>query len=544
MPWKAYQWKKSQPLTEDYIHHFDRVSALFDYNPWDKGSLHRRAEAVRHTEGNRADRKRLAEVLLEYNRRIGNQETALSAAAGLAEENSLTVVGGQQAGLFGGPLLVIYKAITVLIAARQAQAELGTPVVPVFWIAGEDHDFDEVDHIQVQRPELDVHKLSIRRPWNLRTSVSRWQADEQAWEDAFRRLDESLPDSPHKTELLSRMRSSMNGLTTLSDTFAGWMAALFGDSGLVLLDADDPALRKLESPMFTRLIGANELLADALMRGRRELETLGYTPQVDVTDEQSHLFVIEPDGERVLLQRSGEGFADKKDLRAYSREELLALAEREPERLSNGVLSRPLMQEFLLPVLGTVLGPAEVAYWAMTRDAFALHGMTMPILLPRLEFTLVEDAVTKWMDRYDLSMDDVTEGIDERREAWLRAQSPFPVGERFEEARVRVKEAYTPLVDSLAAIEAGLPELGHTNLDKILHQIDYLERKAEQALVRRHDAALSQWKRIELALMPLGKPQERVYNLCAYLNRYGDKWLSELLDADLPMDGGHYLVYI
>ncbi|MVO99379.1 bacillithiol biosynthesis cysteine-adding enzyme BshC [Paenibacillus lutrae] len=544
MPCTAYKWKKSQPLTEDYIQEYDRVSSLFDYNPWGKESLHERADAVRHSDALRADRSVLAEVLIEYNRRMGGKEAAIAAAGRLADEHTLAVVGGQQAGLFGGPLYVIYKAVTLIMAARQAEAELGTPVIPVFWIAGEDHDFEEVDHIHVLRPGLDISKIAIDRPWNLRTSVSRWEAEPEAWEAALRQLDEALPDSPHKAGLLRDLRTAITGDRTLSGAFAGWMAALFGDSGLVLLDADDPALRRLEGPMFAQLIGGSASLAAALVRGREQVESLGYAPQVDVSDEQAHLFVHDR-GERVLLQRSGDGFTDKKGLRTFSREELLKVAAEEPERLSNGVMSRPLMQEFLLPVLGTVLGPAEVAYWAMTRDAFHLNGMTMPIVLPRLEFTIVEDTVTKWMDKYELSMDDAASGsLAARKEAWLGSQSPFPVEQRFEEARAGVREIYSPLLDSLASIEAGLPELGRSNLDKILHQIDYLQHKSEQALVRKHETALAQWKRVEQSLTPLGKPQERVYNVCAFLSRYGYNWLDELVEADLAPDGSHYLIHI
>ncbi|WP_426447722.1 bacillithiol biosynthesis cysteine-adding enzyme BshC [Paenibacillus sp. S-38] len=542
---EAYQWKSGQPLTDDYIARFERTGGLFDYNPWQEASWRERVSWLDEQRPSGADRQRVADVLRAYNERAGNQPEALAAAELLRDPLTLVIAGGQQAGLFTGQLLVVYKAVTLIAAAREASLRLGRPVVPVFWIAGEDHDFDEVNHIDYLSPSLAVERIKLEHPTGVRTSVSRTAIAEAQWAEAIGQLGGSLMDTEFKEGIVASLREAAEASGTLTDCFARLMARLFGAYGLVLIDSDDPALRALEGPMFRGLLERSGEVNEALQARSARLRELGYEPQVELQEASANLFTYYGEqGERMLLFRTEDGYADRKGERSFTRDELLQRADREPQLLSNNVMTRPLMQDFLFPVLATVLGPAEIAYWGQTGEAFRLFGMRMPILLPRLGFTLVEGTVQKNLQKYGLSVEDVMERMEEKREAWLREQDAYGLEARFAEVKAIFRSSYEPLVGTLGEINPGLKKLGDTNLSKILEQIDFLHHKAEEGLRSQHESGLRQLQRIEVSIRPGGRPQERVYNIYAYLNRYGGDWIGQLLEQPLEVDGKHRVIYM
>lgn len=544
MQMETFHWKKNQTLAEDYITDKGNAKTLFPYHFTNAEDWQARVSWLDGAvDAPHVDRERLVGVLEAYNRRVGNTEVALEHIAALGGGQTLAIVGGQQAGLFGGQLMILYKAITIIQLAREWRNKLQRTVVPIFWIAGEDHDFDEVNHVHVLSNTQQIEKLKVDHPSGVRTSVSRLPLSPEAWEEALHKLDQSLMDTEFKASLIDKMRSAVQDGATLSDAFARWMAMLFGEYGLVLIDADEPSVRALESSMFEKLIVQNESFAASLMSSQTEVSQAGYGIQAEIHEDAANLFVF-AEGARLLLHREGEVFADKKNTVNYSKADLLAKAMSTPEQLSNNVMSRPLMQEFLFPVLATVLGPGEIAYWALTKQAFQHFHMRMPIVVPRLEFTLIEGTIKKQMDKYELTLTDVLERFDERKQAWLDAQDTLQLNERFQAVKESFLSTYAPLVESLGGINPGVKKLGDTNLAKIVEQIDYLHHKASEASHTQFDAAIRQLDRVRLTIFPLAKPQERVYNGCAYLNRYGNVWLHHLLETPIPVDGTHRIYYL
>ncbi|WNR46430.1 bacillithiol biosynthesis cysteine-adding enzyme BshC [Paenibacillus roseipurpureus] len=543
MQMASFHWKKNQQLSEEYILGTEKALSLFPSHYGREADWQKRVQWLDGGHEPHADRKELTEVLRAYNTRVGNHDAALNHVQKLVDHETLAIVGGQQAGLFGGELLVLYKAVTILQLAREWSAKLDRTVVPIFWIAGEDHDFDEVNHIQLLSNTQQIEKIKVEHPTGQRTAVSRLPIASEVWEDALNKLDHSLMDTEFKAGLMERMRAVTAGDATLSDAFARWMALIFGEFGLVLIDADDPHLRKLEAAMFGRLIDENEAYAAALVHSQTEVSSAGYAIQAEIHPDGANLFTF-AEGQRLLLHREGDLFTDKKSTVHFTKAELRDRAFTHPELMSNNVMSRPLMQEFLFPVLATVLGPGEIAYWALTKRAFEHFGLQMPIVAPRLEFTLIEGMIKKQMDKYNFSLADVLERFDEKKQAWLDEQDTLKLGEQFERVKASFVSSYGPLVESLQTINPGIKKLGDTNLAKIVEQIDYLQHKAAEATNTQFDAAIRQLERVRLTIFPLAKPQERVYNGCAYLNRYGHAWLHTLLETQIPVDGLHRVFYL
>jgi len=206
------------------------------------------------------------------------------------------------------------------------------------------------------------------------------------------------------------------------------------------------------------------------------------------------------------------------------------------------VLTRPLMQDYLFPVLSAVLGTGEIAYWALTHRAFHTVGFRMPIIVPRMSFTFVEGTVQKQMTKYELTFDDVVERFVERKEAWLHAQDTLGLDADFNLLKHQLESMYQPILSKLAQIQAGLGKLGETNKQKVIEQVEFLQNRTVHDLAKQNETALRNWDRIHSSLIPLGKPQERVYNIFAYLNRYGNTWISSLYEIPLDLTGQHRVI--
>lgn len=543
---ESYRLPIAQPLTEAYIHQTDgRVAELYGYHSGSERDWEKRYRSLQERTATRADKAEVAEAIRNYNRKHGGAPETLALIDQIAE-GAPVVIGGQQAGLWTGPLLVIHKAVSIMKAAKSASDQLGVQVVPVFWIAGEDHDWDEANHAYVITAEQELQKLAAARPEGPRTSVSRTVIDQTAWEQLLQELEQALPHSEFKPHIIEKLAELSRGSASLSDMFAGLLSHLFGREGLVLLDADDREIRKLESPMFGKLLQHNDELEQAYIHTAEQIKSFGYTLQADVVPGSANLFLFDPanGGERTLLHKSKEGYQDRKGLSHWSKDELLRIAEAQPELMSNNVLTRPLMQDYLFPVLGTVLGAGEIAYWALTGEAFRTLGMEMPIIVPRMSFTLVEGTIAKYMTKYELSFADVMEGFEARKEAWLKEQDSLAIEEKFGAVKQSFQDMYQPLIELAASIQAGLAKLGETNMAKILEQIDYMGAKTSDAYNKQFEASIRQLDRIAAALSPSGKPQERVLCVVMYWNRYGDAWIGKLLDAPYSRTGGHEIVYL
>ncbi len=546
MRMETYTMQAAQPLTEAYIQQSDsRIKELYGYHAGDEGAWSERLSRLAGSAGTRADSGALAVSLRLYNERIGASATTLAAIKAIGE-GAPVVIGGQQAGLWTGPLLVIHKAVSIIQAAKSASRQLGCIVVPVFWIAGEDHDWDEANHAFVIGQDQELRKLSAARPEGLRTSVSQTAIEPDQWEQLLAELEAALPSSEFKPEMLERLRTMTERSGSLSDLFAMVLAHLFEEHGLVLLDADDAGIRSLEAPMFRTMIERNDELEKAYAAAAERIKAFGYSLQAEVTEGSSNLFLFrqEKQGERTLLHKDGDTFRDRKGQVALSREQLLAIAGEQPGLLSNNVLTRPLMQDYLFPVLATVLGPGEISYWALTGQAFKALGMEMPILVPRMSYTLVEGTIAKHMDKYELSFADVMERFEQRRREWLQKQDEWSIEQRFGEARTAFVAMYQPLLELAASVQPGLAKLGDTNLQKIVEQIDYMGAKTLDASNKQFEASTRQLDRIQLALKPQGKPQERVLNMTGYWNRYRLAWVDKLIEAPYSRLGGHEIVYL
>lgn len=531
-----------QKIVNDYIHEYTKTAELYPYHPYEQASYERRLRWL--SDHPHQSRDALADGLAEWNRGIGNtNERVMANIELLRGADTYAVVTGQQAGILTGPLYTIHKAISALRLAEEQEKRLGVRVVPVFWIAGEDHDYDEINHVYVQTRGGDVQRQRLDHESKGRTSITHLSIPQ----DVLQMYIDTFFAEQIETEFTGDLRTHLHIIAgqskTLTDFFARTLAWLFGESGLVLMDSAAPFVRRLEQDGFAQVIRRNEDLNKALAMQGEKLDALGYHRQVE-TDQTNAQFFLYRNGERSGVERLVDGTFRTRDGAVHTEEQLLELLACEPEAFSANVVTRPLMQEWLLPVLAFVGGPGEVAYWGLYASMFRVFELEMPPVVPRLSFSLLEGSVQKNMRKFDLSTEDVLTVLAKKREAYLAAQDTLHLDEKFAAVKQQVQHLYAPLIAEAAEIEQGLQPLGQKNLDKILEQIDFYAKRTSAAFVKKHEASLRQFDRIHTALFPMDKPQERVYNIFGYLNKYGMKWFHEFRSYPYDVTPEHLAVRV
>ncbi|MBA4494258.1 bacillithiol biosynthesis cysteine-adding enzyme BshC [Paenactinomyces guangxiensis] len=532
----AVSYLGSHPLVDNYHQQTHPVHSLFSYHPMEEGSFARRAKYLDSGQ-ERYDRAQLARILHSYHKPELLHPNVVHNLNRLGQAESIVVIGGQQAGLLGGPLYTLYKAITIIQLARREEERLKRPVIPVFWIAGEDHDRNEVDHVWVQSGDGTPVKHRFSTKDDKKRSISSLLLEEKEFHRWLDELSQILPDRENKKKWLEKLKVLSAGSVSWSRFFARVMHHLFGKWGLLLIDSAYPPLRRLEAPFFQALIEKSEKIHLRVQEATGHLNQLGYPSPVDLKENQGHLF-IQQDGERLPLFRDHGQWVTGEGKARFTTNELLLLAGKSPELFSNNVVTRPLMQEYLFPTLAFVGGPGEIAYWALFKHAFQEVGLEMPIVYPRLHLTLINRTVRKRMDEFQLSWSDLFSRLEQKRDEWLKNQHSLDLDALFLPVKQQVMEIYQPLISTLTQkIGMDLNVMGKKNQKKILEQVDFFYAYTKKAIENKYQTRLKHWDEIFNSCTPFHKPQERVYNFVNLWNEYGLEWVDQLLQASLLAKG-------
>jgi bacillithiol biosynthesis cysteine-adding enzyme BshC len=450
------------------------------------------------------------------------------------------VVTGQQVMLFGGPVLILLKAATAVARAREATMATGGEHVPVFWMATEDHDLEEVDQVSLlTKTSVEKLRLGLRLAHAVPVGgvVAGLELDA-----VLERASELLEFAP-VTEWLRECYAPRDGQRpSLAQAFGRLMSRLFADQGLIVMDAAARGFHALGASTLRYAIEHAEELQAALIARSEELVKAGYHAQVLVAEGGSMLFLLdEVTGERVALRRTAEG-QWKAGGKAYSTADLIAILETAPERLSPNALLRPVFQDTLLPTAAYVGGPAEIAYFAQSAVLFeAILGRITPVL-PRLSATLLEPAIAAVMDKDEVQLPDAMTTAEELAQ-WLGARA-LPIEEKRKLAAVgnALEKELVALTEYLSEMDASLGRAAEVSGSKMLYQMNRLRRMAatfelqKEASLRKHAEAIT------LNVFPDGHPQERVVAGVWFVAKYGDGLVERLVGVAGNQCPGHVVV--
>ena len=480
-------------------------------------------EAADRAASFRRDLKTVARALARQQESRSSSRAAARAAL-LAEPGAAAVVTGQQPGLFGGPLLVLYKALTARGIAADLEARRGRPVVPVFWVASDDHDFEEVRSITL----IDASGSLRALRYAPRQEPSGQPAFRIALDDTILalldELEGALPASPNRDALLALLRRSYRPGATLSEAFASLLSSLLPD--VVVLDPADPILKSLMVPLLSRELREGSPTSRAASETGARLEAAGYHEQAQVRPGFLSLF-LEMEGERRALALA-DGVVEVRGLqRRVPLAEAERLLEQDPASFSPGALLRPLAQDLLLPTAAYVGGPAEIAYHAQIGPAYAHFGIPRPVLVPRASVTVVEPAQARAMEADGLTLEALRED-PERILARLARESHPEVESAFARAREAVEREMAAVEEAVAAVDPTLRAAAEGARGRALHQIEALHEKATRALKKRDQTRADRLRRTRDALFPGGQPQERVLALAGLVARHGPAVIGEI----------------
>ncbi len=520
----------STRLFLDYLYHFDKVRRFFPRAPFSRDWLQDEVSRL-HYDATR--RERVAAVLERQNRAWGaSQETRDNIARFRA--GAATVVTGQQVALFGGPLFSIYKALTAIKLAVEF-TRAGQECVPVFWLATEDHDLAEVNHVTLLAADgsLAPFATEAHGPEDAPMSAVRFSPEIEARAEEAARL---LGD----TDAAGFLRQSYRAGETLGSAFGKLFSRLFQHSGVILIDASDPELHAVAESVYRAAIVAAKDLDDALLGRSRELEAAGYHAQVKVTPSSTLLFAMK-DGSRVPIHRANGQFrlAGEK----FDQDELLRRIRQRPAEFSANVLLRPVVEDYLLPTVAYVGGPAEIAYFAQAAVVYEeLLGRVTPIL-PRLSATLVEPRIQRLLERYGLSVAETFLDPEHLRVLIAERALPGDINASFDAAMQSLDASLAAIQSSLKHLDPTLVEAAERAGSKIRYQLDRLRERAARAQLRRSEETAAHAAALSNALFPQKEPQERVIGAMSFLGRYGTQLLLTLYDAAKTGCPDHQVVY-
>ena len=462
----------------------------------------------------------VADALEKQNRSWGASEATLRNIQRL-REGAFAVVTGQQVGLFGGPLLALFKVASVIALAKQVEA-LGVECVPVFWLASEDHDLAEVNQSLLLTHDFQMvpFKLATRGIEGAPVSTIRLaEGTSEAVAHAAELLGESLA--------ADYLRESYAEGETFSNAYAKLYTRIFGEHGLILLDPADPELHRIAAPLFVDAIRRTAEIDDALLARNRELQAEKYHEQVKVTAESTPLFAL-VDGARVPIHRANGQFKIGREV--VSGDELQRRVETAPETFSANVLLRPVLQDYWLPTLAYIGGPAEVAYFAQAAVVYQkLLGRVTPILA-RMSATLVEPRIERLLTKYQVDLPELFHGECQLRDCMAARALPPELRQDFEQARRAVEVAMQRASGSLQKLDPTLVEAAARASSKMRYQIDRLEKRAAQAELRRTEIIIRHAAQIENAVYPNKTLQEREIAGLYFYAKYGPELISRLVE--------------
>ena len=504
-------------LFSDFLAYAPAVQPFFPHNP-DAAHVSSLAAVVPHgTETHR----RVADVLEKQNRAWGGSDATLNNIRRL-RDGAHAVVTGQQVGLFGGPLLSFLKAASVLALAQQVESA-GVPVVPVFWMASEDHDLAEVNQA-----------LLLSRDFSLVSFTAPTEGIEGAPVANVRFAEGTKKLVAQATEVLGDslaadyLRESYQPGETFSNAYAKLYARIFGAHGLVLLDPADPELHQIAAPLFIDAVNRAGELDEALLARNRQLREAGYHEQVKVTDLSTPLFTL-VDGARVPVHRANGEFSI--GTQRLSAPELTARIAERPESFNANVLLRPVLQDFWLPTLAYFGGPAEIAYFAQVGVVYEkLLGRVTPIL-PRLSASLIEPQIERLLVKHGVELPELFHGECELRDCIAARSLPSELKSNFQGALVAVEEAMRRVGESLQSLDPTLVNAGTRAANKMRYQVNRLEKRAAAAELRRNDVIARHAAQIENALYPKKTLQEREIAAIYFHAKYGPELIDRLVEA-------------
>lgn len=535
---KTYPFSKLpfSDLFKDYSRQEKSITDFFEIEPYNIDQLKNRADTLKF----KGDRNTITGFLEVFNQSFGAGENTLNNIERLKSDESLVVVTGQQMTLYGGPLYTVYKTLTAISTAKQYEKLLNRPVVPVFWLADEDHDAEEISRIGLfDNDELKTCEVEFQN--------SEIRSGELALDSVIQQLKACIQDSLYETDfskdlwqLLDKCYHPENNVST---SFGSLLLNLFDNHGLVLAGSNSEIVKNETADLLAQSVEKREEIYNTLSAITQKLIDVGYHGQVHLSD--SNLFYITEKNHRVKLQYAkGNWSIEESDL-SWTTEELKDDIKKHPNRFSPNVFLRPVMQDRFLPVITYVGGPAEVAYYAQMKGMYEVFDQKMPQILPRFSATIIESSIDRIFEKLPFTLEEYHQRIEDLESQFISQSDTPDIEKIFDDWKSKAKDITDDKKKIIAEIDPTLESSAGKATAAYFTELDKLKGKIYRSLKQQEQTQLDRISRIQSNLFPGGNLQEREIAFIYFLNKYGldlfDKVQEELLD-EIP--DSHKLIYI
>jgi bacillithiol biosynthesis cysteine-adding enzyme BshC len=518
-------------LLRDYIHSFDRVAAFFYHKP----SLENISGVARSLDYPADRRAEVGTILRQQNELLGAGEATFANLARFLK-GAVAVVSGQQVGLFSGPSYAVYKAIAAVRIAKEL-TEQGIDAVPVFWMATEDHDLDEVRRTAFFHNSKLV-RFELPAAAGNGAPVGRIPLGSEV--DALRRTASEVLGLEGDTGLTAILNECYQAEETYGSAFGKLFARLLKHAGLILLDPLDLRLHRLMAPLLIRAVEQRDAVDEALLQRDKQLEAAGYPPQVKVTSRSTVLFHISADGRQAIADGDGQFACGG---RKWKMQELVTAVRNAPEQFSPNALFRPVVQDYLLPTAAFIAGPAEISYLAQSETLYRHLLGRMPVIFPRPDFTLLDAKALRLLKQYNVDVEQVWEGAQVLGKRMSAASIPENLSTLLQENGAEIQKRLRQWSEAVAVLDPTLKTAVETAQNKIEYQTDKLQQMIGRALDRKSGNVVSHQEFLSSLIYPNKALQSRELCFLPFAARWGQA-AFEVLErhSSLKNAGTHFII--
>jgi bacillithiol biosynthesis cysteine-adding enzyme BshC len=451
-------------------------------------------------------------------------------AKGRVAGNETVIVTGQQPGLFTGPLYTIYKALTAIHLARSVQERTGTPCLPLFWIAADDHDFAETGHVHILTK---FHEpLALR--YTPSADIAGMPMHQVPLEPSLHTLIDTAADAVVASECAADVRAFLHASLDASQSYADWtarlLARLFANTPLVLFAPHLPVARALARPAVEAAIRAPSMVTDVLRDTGVQLQAQGYPQQVEKRADECAFFLELERRRRKVTFRDGR-FVLPETRQAFTQDELLSMLETTPGNFSPNVALRCAVQQQLFPAAAYVAGPGELAYWAQLKPLFTALNLRPPAVYPRARCVITNEKTRRLLDELGFSLADAQRSVEELTTDALRHTADSPALDVVRAERAGLEELAQRLAADLSHLHAPAGDMANKLHRSLCTRLDHLEWVIARGDDERRKAVRDRVTRITNWVAPWRKPQERVYSIVSFLFDQGWPFIDRLDDA-------------
>jgi bacillithiol biosynthesis cysteine-adding enzyme BshC len=458
----------------------------------------------------------------------------------LPDPKTIVIITGQQLGFLLSPIYTIFKAVTTVKLAEQLnQLETGYNFVPVFWLETEDHDFEEIRHAGIWNTEMKPVRISYEGHEFDRRPVRLYRLEENI-EEVIAKLQSELLDTEFSSDLFTKLRSWYTSGATWTDAIRQLFRDLFSATGLLFFEPGTAAVKRAGAEFFAQWFEQIKPVIQAFGSTTGSVESDGYPVQVPDIPGKTYVHYEDDNLERQHIYFEDDRFYLKDNPLSWSSAELKEILRKEPERFSSAVISRPVLQSWLLPVAGYVAGPSEIAYWAQIGQIFRQMNIPLPVVYPRITATLLEPKIERFISRHNVDLPNAAlkmkDFIDRHFE-----QNQFDK-DRFRKWREGIDQTFSEIMDYILNVDPTLKSVAEKTSERIGGQIDLLETRLLRAVEERERTLIGHLEQIHASVFPLEAPQERFVSIIYYLNKFGPDFLNRLMTKLESDPASHQIV--